>query len=357
MAKFFKFPFALSGTKTAVPDATQGDGSVSYNEGYSFDYERDPMDADVKYPERDKFNQVLYDMTSNLLDWQRHGFPYFITTSDNGGTPYSYDIHAYVRWDDGSGDDIYESIVNSNTSLPSDATKWRRITQSNSSFPTGIKLDHTLSTLPAGGWIWADGKTIGNASSGATNRANADTSALFMGYWSSYPNSVLPIQDSSGAASTRGISAAADFAANKRLPVPDMRGTVEAGKDDMGGTAAGRLTAAGSGIDGTILGASGGVETVSLTSNQNAAHSHDGSALTTSSAGAHTHTVTTANPGTEPSQVNLAKANSNASPGTFTTSSAGAHTHTITGTTGSSGTGAAHQNTQPTWVCNKIIKL
>jgi hypothetical protein len=34
----------------------------------------------------------------------------------------------------------------------------------------------------------------------------------------------LPIQTSTGAASTRGVSASADFAANKRLPLPDMRG-------------------------------------------------------------------------------------------------------------------------------------
>jgi microcystin-dependent protein len=44
----------------------------------------------------------------------------------------------------------------------------------------------------------------------------------------------------------------------------DLRGRVAAGKDDMGGSAANRLTNAGSGITGTNLGASGGAETVTL---------------------------------------------------------------------------------------------
>jgi microcystin-dependent protein len=40
--------------------------------------------------------------------------------------------------------------------------------------------------------------------------------------------------------------------------VPDLRGRVAAGKDDMGGTAANRITNAVSGIVGTTLGAAGG---------------------------------------------------------------------------------------------------
>lgn len=42
--------------------------------------------------------------------------------------------------------------------------------------------------------------------------------------------------------------------------VPDLRGRVVSGKDDMGGAAANRVTTAGSSIDGKILGATGGAE-------------------------------------------------------------------------------------------------
>lgn len=42
--------------------------------------------------------------------------------------------------------------------------------------------------------------------------------------------------------------------------IPDLRGRVVAGKDDMGGTSADRLTSAGGGLDGDVLGGAGGGE-------------------------------------------------------------------------------------------------
>jgi microcystin-dependent protein len=56
--------------------------------------------------------------------------------------------------------------------------------------------------------------------------------------------------------------------------LPDLRGRVLAGKDDMGGTAAGRITAAISGAAGTVLGAVVGVEGVTLVTAQMPAHNH-----------------------------------------------------------------------------------
>lgn len=46
--------------------------------------------------------------------------------------------------------------------------------------------------------------------------------------------------------------------------LPDMRGRVLVGRDTMGGTAAGRLTTAGGGIDGTTIGAVGGSQTKTI---------------------------------------------------------------------------------------------
>lgn len=43
-----------------------------------------------------------------------------------------------------------------------------------------------------------------------------------------------------------------------KFRLPDLRGRVPVGQDDMGGTTAGRITSGVSGIDGTALGASGG---------------------------------------------------------------------------------------------------
>lgn len=153
--------------------------------------------------------------------------------------------------------------------------------------------------------------------------------------------------------------------------VMDMRGRVGAGKDDMGGTAANRLTSAGAGIVGTTLGASGGAQTTILTSGEIPAHTHTGSGTTSSDS--HNHTGTTASAGSHNHSFrdfdvvgagiaagssyttsNSPTSTDGAHTHTFTTSS-DAHTHTYSFTSSSYGSGGAHQNTQPTLVLNKII--
>ena len=99
------------------------------------------------------------------------------------------------------------------------------------------------------GFVRANGRTIGNASSGATERANADTLALFTFLYNADAN----LSVSGG----RGASAAVDYAANKSIALPDFRGRVIAGLDDMGNSAAGRLTASYFGSSATVLGAVG----------------------------------------------------------------------------------------------------
>lgn len=105
--------------------------------------------------------------------------------------------------------------------------------------PTGFSGFHTGATAPSG-WVVENGGTIGSASSGATTRANADTSALYAHLWDTYNNSTLVIQSSSGTPTTRGVSAAADFAANKRMPLFDVRGEFIRGWDDGRGVDTGR---------------------------------------------------------------------------------------------------------------------
>lgn len=154
--------------------------------------------------------------------------------------------------------------------------------------PTGATMDYAGTTAPTG-WVLASGLTIGSASSSATARANADTQALYTLLWNSYSNTELPIQDSAGTPTTRGASASNDFSANKRLPVPDCRGRVRAGKDNMGGSTAGRLSLAGSGIVGTTLGIAGGTENATLTTAQLASHTHTQDAHNHTQ-NSHTHT-------------------------------------------------------------------
>lgn len=78
--------------------------------------------------------------------------------------------------------------------------------------------------------------------------------------------------------------------------VRDMRGYTEVGKDDMGGSSAGRVTTAGSGVDGLTLGAVGGAQNVSLSTGNLPAHAHsidhDHSSFTSGGQSAtHNHTI------------------------------------------------------------------
>ena len=88
-------------------------------------------------------------------------------------------------------------------------------------FKTGFNL-WTDSAGPLSGYIWINDSTkttIGNAASGSTIRANADCQALFTLYWA-FNILDCPTFTSAGAPIARGGSAAADWAASRRLAIP-----------------------------------------------------------------------------------------------------------------------------------------
>lgn len=80
---------------------------------------------------------------------------------------------------------------------------------------TGDLRSGLWSTAPTG-WVLLNGSTIGSPSSGATLAASS-TSALYYLLWNNLSNTDAPV--STG----RGASAAADYAANKTLTLPDLR--------------------------------------------------------------------------------------------------------------------------------------
>ena len=127
--------------------------------------------------------------------------------------------------------------------------------------------------------------------------------------------------------------------------LPDMRGRVGAGKDDMGGTAASRLTSTVLTASNT-LGATGGTQTHTMTSAEMPSHTH--------TQDAHSHDVQRSNQaatslGSDASALYTPQANTG-SPTYFTTQNA-------TATNQNTGGGGAHLNTQPTIVLNYIIKF
>lgn len=67
------------------------------------------------------------------------------------------------------------------------------------------------------GWVWANGGTIGSASSGATNRANSDCHDLFIHIWKEADDADCPVLGG------RGFSAEDDWSAHRQITLPDSR--------------------------------------------------------------------------------------------------------------------------------------
>jgi len=122
-------------------------------------------------------------------------------------------------------------------------------------------------TGPLSGFLLCNGSTMGSAVSGATYAA-AENQPLFEYLWST-----TVLQVFAGATPSRGATANADWIANKRIVLPDLRGRTIAGLDDMGATAASRLTSTYFGASAIVLGNAGGGE--KITSAQVAGHLHN----------------------------------------------------------------------------------
>lgn len=129
--------------------------------------------------------------------------------------------------------------------------------------------------------------------------------------------------------------------------LPDYRGRVGAGLDNMGGAAANRLT----GMPAATFGGVGGASTVTLTMGQIPGHTHTG---TTNTTGAHTHSINLYT-STQEQQLLQSSTSRPGLQGSTNTGSAGNHAHSFT--TNSVGGGGSHPNIQPTIVCNKIIRI
>lgn len=133
--------------------------------------------------------------------------------------------------------------------------------------------------------------------------------------------------------------------------LPDIRGRVIAGIDNMGGTPANRLTAAGS-FAATTPGAAGGSQTHTLTEAQMPAHSHTGS---TAEAGEHTHSLgALMGSGNFSFNGETPGGSGSSTASSKTSGSAGAHTHDVS--VSDTGGGQAHPSVQPTIALNYIIK-
>lgn len=162
------------------------------------------------------------------------------------------------------------------------------ISMASNFLPVGVILPYGGSTAPTN-WLLAYGQEI----------SRSTYAALFAVFGTTY---------GSGNGSTT-------------FNLPDLRGRVVAGKDDMGGSDAARLSGVYS-TSATTLGGSLGAASITLTTSHLPAHDHTFSG-TSASNGAHTHTYS----------------------GSSTTDAGGSHTHSVSASGTTSGESTTHTHT------------
>lgn len=201
------------------------------------------------------------------------------------------------------------------------------------------------------GYVRAGGRSIGSGTSGATERANVDCEDLFVFLWA---------QDSSLTVSGgRGASAAADWAANKTIGLPDARSRSLIGLAALGNTDVALIAdvLVDNSEDADTLGATMGASDHALIEAENGPHEHS---HTLSSDGAHDHNIGKRNfpssisPGSDGTRLSEGST-SGGTDGTIDTSSEADHSHTLV--INSSGDGDAHNNMQPSFAVGVYIKL
>jgi len=288
MTHYYVFPFGENADDlTAIPDNTALDGSVSYNQGWTppYEYNLDTNPAALPIP-RGQMNQLFYDITLNIQQYQQYGVPYWVT-----GNTVEYPIYSRVYYNNL----VYENQVVDNTATPGDDDTWNVISGSNASLPIGSIIDYAGVEAPSN-FLMCNGNAVSRSiyvnllsaitqlqDGTTTNGANTisgltSTSDLYVGM--SIEGSGIPVATTiSSIVDGNNITISQNSTASDTVPirffnwgngdgsttfnVPDLRRRTTIGSQGSGSSVIGKAT-----------GEKGGVESHAILLNEIPNHSH-----------------------------------------------------------------------------------
>lgn len=206
-------------------------GAASLNDGFVPDNFLPTASGGVP-PFGQDMNGIL-NWATEILQWNQVGGPWPYDpafSSEIGGYPAFAVVASVVapakRW---------MSAADNNVTDPDSASSTNWITPLGM-LPSGTPVPSFSSIVPAG-FVAANGLTIGSPLSSATGLALNAAMFLFVAIWNAFSNSQCPILNSNGSPGTRGANPFLDFAANKQLTLPNLKGCSLIGVDTMGGAA------------------------------------------------------------------------------------------------------------------------
>lgn len=227
---------------------------------------------------------------------------------------------------------------------------------------------------PIEGYVRGNGLTIGSTVSGATERANNDTEALYKWLWARDVNLAV--------IGGRGASADGDWTAGKQLALPSLKGRSLTCVEGFGAANGGALNGGLFGLGSpTVIGSAGGSASHVLSWNEMPSHNHAATpSFSMDAAGYHQHDGVTSTTGNHNHGYNSGNSQSNYGGGpqvsgsppvskttstdgnhfhTFLTNPAGLHAHTISGsvTIHAAGGSGAHNNLPPFFLVGMYLKL
>lgn len=224
-----------------------------------------------------------------------------LTADQSGRIPMFYLANGstHARLTDSGGNVVYDN-PNILVIGPSGGSGAASIDQTSVLSSGDLKVKY--GTGPLAGYVRANGMTIGNASSSATERQNADTQNLFVYLYNTDPN--LTVTGGLGGGGGRSGNALNDYNNGARIALPDWRGKTITALADMGNSPwGGYVNSYANCITGnvTTLGSDCGLQNHTMLVGEIATHTPTTNTATISgtaaSAGGHNHNIYFTDPG------------------------------------------------------------